>query len=214
VTRPRLLAAALVVPLFGAISAMAVPIASAQPALSGPATEFTVLARDAQSVASAQQAVRAAGGTVLETNTAVGLIKASAPAAGFAERVSTDRAVFGAAKAQVIGSVPKDGKKTKRDNAEKEGRGAASKKQAAAPVGLDPLDDQLWGLKSVRSDLSRTKQPGSKQVKVGIIDTGVDGTHPDIAPNFDAADSRNFVKDIPFDVNGVEVDGPCEFRGW
>ena len=27
---------------------------------------------------------------------------------------------------------------------------------------------------------------GSKAVLVGIIDTGIDGTHPDIAPNFDA----------------------------
>ncbi|WP_206797785.1 S8 family serine peptidase [Amycolatopsis sp. MtRt-6] len=213
--RPRLLAAVLAVPLFGAVSAVAVPAASAQPALSGPATEFTVLAKDVQSIGSAQQAIKAAGGTVLETNTAVGLIKASAPATGFTERMAANRAVFGAAKAQAIGSVPKSGKKVKSDAAvEKEGRGGASssKKAAAAPVGMDPLDDQLWGLKSVRSDLSRTKQPGSKQVKVGVIDTGIDGTHPDIAPNFDLAASRNFTVDIPTDVNGGEVDGPCEFR--
>jgi subtilisin family serine protease len=215
VKRPRLFAAAMAVPLFGALSAVAVPAASAQPALSGPATEFTVLAKDVQSIGSAQQAIKAAGGTVLETNTAVGLIRASAPATGFTERVSTNRAVFGAAKAQSIGSVPKTGKKTKGDaGVEKEGRGGASHKAAAnKAVGMDPLDDQLWGLKSVRSDLSRTKQPGSKQVKVGVIDTGIDGTHPDIAPNFDEADSRNFTRDIPTDVNGAEVDGPCEFRG-
>ena len=36
-------------------------------------------------------------------------------------------------------------------------------------------------------------------VRVGILDTGVDGTHPDIAPNFDAALSRNFTTDIPLD---------------
>jgi subtilisin family serine protease len=39
---------------------------------------------------------------------------------------------------------------------------------------------------------------------VGIIDTGIDASHPDIAPNFDAALSRNFTVDIPL------VDGPCE----
>jgi subtilisin family serine protease len=76
---------------------------------------------------------------------------------------------------------------------------------------MDPLDDQLWGLKSVRSDLSRTVQAGDKRVKVGIIDTGVDGSHPDIAPNFDKADSRNFTHYIPTDVTGALVDGPCEF---
>ncbi len=51
---------------------------------------------------------------------------------------------------------------------------------------------------------------GSDQVLVGIIDTGVDGTHPDIAPNFNKALSRNFTTDIPVDANGTEIDGPCE----
>ncbi|HEY2058519.1 MAG TPA: S8 family serine peptidase [Amycolatopsis sp.] len=212
--RPRLLAAVLAVPLIGAVSGVAVPAASAQPAaLSGPTTEFTVLARDARAVGAVQQAVREAGGTVVGTNTAVGLVTATAPASGFTERISANRAVFGAAKAKSIGSAPRGGKKVKPDAVEKEGRasaGAAAKKQ---PVGTDPLDDQLWGLKSVRSDLARTVQPGDKRVKVGVIDTGVDGSHPDIAPNFDKADSRNFTKDIVADVNGTVVDGPCEYRG-
>ena len=40
-------------------------------------------------------------------------------------------------------------------------------------------------------------------VLVGIIDTGIDASHPDIAANFSAALSRNFTTDIPL------VDGPC-----
>ena len=38
---------------------------------------------------------------------------------------------------------------------------------------------------------------------VGIIDTGIDGSHPDIAPNFDSRLSRNFTTDIEL------IDGPC-----
>ena len=38
---------------------------------------------------------------------------------------------------------------------------------------------------------------------VGIIDTGIDGHHPDITPNFNAALSRNFTTDIE------DIDGPC-----
>ena len=34
---------------------------------------------------------------------------------------------------------------------------------------------------------ARTQAAGRQQVLVGIIDTGIDGSHPDIAPNFDAA---------------------------
>ena len=47
-------------------------------------------------------------------------------------------------------------------------------------------------------------------VQVGIIDTGVEGSHPDIAPNFNAELSRNFTFDIPKAPNGETVDGPCE----
>ena len=36
-------------------------------------------------------------------------------------------------------------------------------------------------------------------VRVGIIDTGIDASHPDIAPNFDARLSRNFTVDDPVD---------------
>ena len=58
-----------------------------------------------------------------------------------------------------------------------------------------------------RCDGSYATQPGDKGVRVGILDTGVDGTHPDIAPNFDAALSRNFTTDIP------AIDGACEHAG-
>ena len=46
-------------------------------------------------------------------------------------------------------------------------------------------------------------EPGDQGVLVGVLDTGIDGNHPDIAPNFNAALSRNFTVDIPL------VDGPC-----
>jgi subtilisin family serine protease len=44
---------------------------------------------------------------------------------------------------------------------------------------------------------------GSHQVLVGIMDTGIDGSHPDLAANFNRKLSRNFTTDIPL------IDGPC-----
>ena len=52
-------------------------------------------------------------------------------------------------------------------------------------------------------DGSYRKEKGSNRVLVGILDTGIDGNHPDIASNFDRSLSRNFTVDIPL------VDGPC-----
>jgi subtilisin family serine protease len=55
---------------------------------------------------------------------------------------------------------------------------------------------------------SYARQQGSHAVRVGIIDTGVDGNHPDIAPNFDRDLSKNFTVDNP--VPGIDDGTPCE----
>jgi subtilisin family serine protease len=190
-----------------------VPAASAQPALWGPKTEFTVLAADAHEVAAAEQAIRDSGGVVQRSNNAVGLITATAPSDGFSERLDGNQAIFGVVKAKTIGSVPAVPDALDPNEVKKEPARITGESGNRGSVGMDPLDDKLWGLKSVRSDLARTKQPGDKRVKVGVIDTGIDGSHPDIAPNFDAVDSRNFTRDIPSDEKGAMVDGPCEYRG-
>ena len=48
------------------------------------------------------------------------------------------------------------------------------------------------------------KKATGKGVDVGIIDTGIDASHPDIAPNFDGS-ARGTSPDIP------AIDGPCEY---
>jgi subtilisin family serine protease len=207
----KTLIAATALPLL--LTLVVAPTASAAPALSGATVEYNVLSADGSSAAAAAQAVKAAGGTVVKRNDAVGLLTATAPANGFTERLAQAHAVFSASRSRVIGQTPSGKITAHRDAIEKEGSQKAAPNKAPKPVGTDPLDDGQWGLKSVRSDLARTKQAGDKRVKVGILDTGVDASSPDIAPNFDRALSRNFTKDIPFDELGQVVDGPCEYRG-
>jgi subtilisin family serine protease len=202
-----------VLPLLAALTAATAPAASALPDLTGKTVEYNVLTADGASVTSIQAAVKAAGGTVVSSNTAVGLITATAPESGFVERVAVAPAVSEVARSRVIGQAPKAKPVPKPDTLVANESGGNAGVAGIAKPGMDPLDSQQWGLQNVRSDLARTKQAGDKRVKVGIIDTGIDGNHPDIAPNFDRALSRNFVKDIPFDENGQVLDGPCEFQG-
>jgi subtilisin family serine protease len=206
----------LALPVVLAMSLVALPSsAAAQPELSGRTVEYSVLAKDGVQVRAVEKAVRAAGGTVTRSNAAAGLLTVTAPENGFTERLATAPTVLYTSRTISIGQSPNARAYADQDAVEKENRSGAARaaKRKPRPVGMDPLDGQLWGLTSVRSDLARTVQPGDKRVKVGVLDTGVDGSHPDIAPNFDAGLSRNFTHDIPVDENGNEVDGPCEFRG-
>ncbi|GAA1545692.1 S8 family serine peptidase [Kribbella lupini] len=143
---------------------------------------------------------------MVKENTNLGTITVRAASSGFASQVSASGAVEGATRSRPIGQLPR----SKPSQIEQENLGAATAKARSAQKGakgMDPLDAQLWGLKMVRSDLARTVQPGKKQVKVGVLDSGIDARNPDIAPNFDWNLSRNFASDLP------EIDGPCEFRG-
>ncbi len=74
----------------------------------------------------------------------------------------------------------------------------------------EPLAGRQWDMRMIGADRANKKAPGTKKVLVGVIDTGIDGKHPDIAPNFNRSLSRNFVTDKPKDENGDTLDGPCE----
>jgi subtilisin family serine protease len=204
----------LALPVVLGAAVVAAPTAAAQPELSGKTVEYSVLAADGVGVRVVENAVEAAGGTVTRSNAAAGLLTATAPENGFADRLAAVPGVLYASRSVAIGHSPEGRSAVDQDAVEKENRGHGRHgDRKPAPAGMDPLDGQLWGLTSVRSDLARTQQAGDRRVKVGVLDTGVDGSHPDLASNFDVKLSRNFTHDIPYDLNGRVVDGPCEFAG-
>jgi len=187
------------------LSTAVAPSAGAAPTVDGGAgTEYTVLAAEGTTGVDAVAAIEQAGGRVVDRNEAVGMYRVVAASTGFVERADGSAKLVGAAHRTPIGRSPK----SKRDPAEPSaGRGGppeAGQPGGGRPVGMDPLDDRLWGLRMIRADQARTVTPGSKRVAVGILDTGVDAGHPDIAPNFSWRQSRNFAPDM------VDVDGPCE----
>ena len=46
---------------------------------------------------------------------------------------------------------------------------------------MDPLDSLAWGLAMVKSDHAREVNAGDTRVLVGILDSGIDASHPDLA---------------------------------
>jgi subtilisin family serine protease len=152
------------------------------------------------------KAIKAAGGTVTDRNDAIGTYTVLAPSDGFVEAVSASKAVFGATGQRPIGRLP-DANPVKVADPEIEQIHEGSPggpRHGGSTAGMDPLDPLAWGLAMVKSDLARAVNAGDSRVLVGILDSGIDASHPDLAGQLETSLSRNFVTDIP------SVDGPCE----
>ena len=194
------------------VATLAISILSMQSAATATADapSFVVLADDAASVDAAIAAVEAAGGTVERVNRAIGLVTASSTDTAFAAKVSAKADVAGVARDQPIGSVP-DEATQRRDAVEQEGRDEATTHRGPKSPGVaaEPLAAYQWDMKMIGATPqgSYREQPGRKDVLVGVIDTGIDGSHPDIAPNFNSALSRNFTTDIEL-IDGLCADEP------
>jgi len=169
---------------------------------------------DARAVAAS---LRAGGATVTSVNTDIGFIAVRSTSATFLSSARGLAGVKAAANDGLVGRTPDAGRVQDRVN--REHQAAASASSAAAPAAAakaatakpgtkgpkpDPLDSLLWGMDMINAPQAHAITLGNKKVKVGVMDTGVDGKHPDLAPNFDRRLSRNFVTDIP------AIDGPCE----
>jgi lantibiotic leader peptide-processing serine protease len=178
---------------------------------SGAKADYVVVAEAGASSSAVRAAIATAGGTVTGHNAAIGTYTATGPASGFILAVSASPAIYAATAAKPIGHVPGAApvKQIQPDAAAIAAAGSESAKKpgGGSTAGMDPLDEQLWGLAMVRSDDARAVNAGDNRVLVGIVDSGIDRSHPDLAANLDVAKSRNFTTDIP------AIDGPCEFSG-
>ncbi len=193
------------------------------------AASLLVLARDGASEAAVRAAVTAAGGTVTSANTDVGLYTVRAGSAGFGTSVTASPAVDGVTENRVIGHAPRDRVKETRDleraladrtaavkrqlarhrhdgdDGKGQGKGQERGQGRGTAHGHDapePFADLQWDMDLIHAPAAHAKETG-RGVRVGIMDTGVDASHPDIAPHFDHALSRNFTVDDPV------IDGPC-----
>lgn len=192
-------------------SATAAPTASTGSTASttGAETSYVVLAERGGSAKALASKLEASGAKIVSVNDKVGMVTLTSTDTAFAAKARAMKGVFGAAEEGIVGRAPQDRVKTSdterpRAQARAEGMRSSAAGKGNGKKGADPLDDKLWGMDMIRAAEAQKITAGDKRVKVGVIDTGVDASHPDIAPNFDHKLSRNFTTDIP------DIDGPCE----
>jgi subtilisin family serine protease len=163
------------------------------------------------SKAAARAAIKAAGGTLIRENKAIGVATVSTRNPAFIVEAAAARALFGAVRNRPLGKVPgvvrpkltvEQQSALRRVNQRLKRSGL---KLAHNGKHAEPLAGLQWDMKMIHAtvDGSYKKEKGDPDVLVGILDTGVDGNHPDIKDNFDSSLSRNFTVDDP------TVDGPC-----
>ncbi|MFE9839732.1 S8 family serine peptidase [Streptomyces sp. NPDC005551] len=146
-----------------------------------------------------KKAIAEAGGTIVTSYDRIGVIVVHSSNADFAATVRTVRGVQSAGAtrtaplpAQSTTDVGTPKVLTAKDVADVE-----------AAAGQDPLEPLQWDLPAIKADKAHEKTLGSRKVTVAVIDTGVDDTHPDIAPNFDRDASVNCVTGKPDTTDGA-----------
>lgn len=159
--------------------------------------DYTVVTADGVSAAEATAAIEAAGGTIVSRNDAVGVYRVASADTSFESRAIAAPALIGATERKAIGQAPNGIERVVTGQRAVAGR-------THGPVKADPLDSELWGLTMVKADKARKIEKGERGVTVGILDTGLDASNPDLGPNFSSRLSRNFAPDL------VDIDGACE----
>ena len=188
--------------LAGALAAAAFGAVQSAPADDQPAREYVVVYESDAAKAAARDAVADAGGSIVKENAAIGVATVRSSDADFVRKATAEGALVGAAANKPIGTAKPGEKKKEIPGEDLRGAGKAAKGGKKG----EPLAANQWDMRMIGAtpEQSYRTQPGKRQVLVGILDTGVDASHPDIRPNFVKSLSRNFTTDMP------DIDGACE----
>ena len=153
-------------------------VAASSRASAGAGTTYVVLYHGTAVPADAAKTIAAAGGTLVSRYDAIGVAIARSASSSFTDRIVKDKKVEGASATAGFAIRLK------------EKMSAAGPLPGSTPApGDDPLSSLQWDMVQIHAPEARAINGGSPSVVVGDIDTGLDFTHPDLAPNVDFANS-------------------------
>ncbi|CAM5391994.1 peptidase S8 [Streptomyces avidinii] len=184
------------------LGATADATATAKPDTSGPKLSYVANLTAYGTVKQAKKAVERAGGTVVTAYEQIGVVVAHSQNPEFAKQLRGQRSLFvsvGATRTAPLSVV----QTTEEGTTQRLSDADAAKAAAQAAPGQEPLESNQWDLRAIKADQAHKINDGSRNVTVGVIDTGVDDTHPDLAPNFSKGQSANCVGGVADTTEGA-----------
>jgi Subtilase family len=149
-----------------------------------------------------ETAVRKAGGVVVQSWPEIGVVVAhsdraafradvAASAGGALDSVGATRTVaVSEGTPEAAGASWGRGASDYKQGAKKDYNGDLPGEQAPA-MAADPREGEQWDMVQIKADQAHQITDGSRNVLVGVLDTGIAPEHPDLKPNIDVANSVN-----------------------
>ncbi|MGH3601720.1 MAG: S8 family serine peptidase, partial [Pseudonocardiaceae bacterium] len=178
--------AALAGPAFSVVTGMASAVTDCDS--TGPVLRYVVLFDAEASAPQATRAVRAACGTTTAYYPQIGVGVVTSAEPTFRIRFGADRAysaqaeaLVSAQRAELARPIPPT---------------AARAPEAAQALGVDRSAEQ-WDMALIHAPQARAINRGSPEVLVGVLDSGIDATHPDLAAAVDPTRSAGCLSGKP-----------------
>lgn len=166
-----------------------VPIATPE----GQVSSYVVNAKKANATgtADARAIVKKAGGTVIQQWPQIGVIVAHSTHADFRADVYRlgRKSVASVGATRTVPVSERTGATTLRKS-----QGVVKEEFANTAdeyVKPDPREGEQWDMAHIKADHAHEITDGSKKVLVGVLDSGIDADHPDLAANIDVKNSVN-----------------------
>ena len=177
--------------------AYATPVLPATPpdcASTGPLLRYVALFDAETPERRAAREIQTACGTSAAYYPQIGVAIATSAEPGFAARFGADRAYSGQAEALPAPQPAELTSPLAKDPAIL--RTADQLPAAAQALGVDRSAEQ-WGMELIQAPQARTINRGNPAVLVGILDSGIDPTHPDLATAVDPSRSAGCLSGKP-----------------
>ncbi|MFI8828971.1 S8 family serine peptidase [Streptomyces sp. NPDC053431] len=156
----------------------------------GPQLSYVVNTKaDAATIERVKKAAATAGGTIVVAYEKIGVLVVHSANTNFPQQMRT---IKGVQSAGATRTAPLQAAVTTEIGAPEYLAGSPAATATDVP-GAEPLEADQWDLRAIGADRAAKINPGSSNVTVAVIDTGVDDTHPDLAPNFSKSQSANCV---------------------